>query len=145
MARDLVALVGGILFGIGLSVSQMINPAKIHGFLDVAGAWDPSLAFVMGGAVAVNLVAFRFILKQPAPRLDAVFQVPTASAIDARLLGGAAVFGVGWGLSGFCPGPAVAALSLGDGKIAVFVLAMLAGMTLHGFMAGPRRAGAPAG
>ncbi len=145
MDRKLVALASGILFGIGLSVSQMINPAKIHGFLDVAGAWDPSLAFVMGGAVAVNLVAFRFILKLPAPRLAAVFQVPTAGAIDARLLGGAAVFGVGWGLSGFCPGPAVAALSLGDGKIAVFVLAMLAGMTLHGLVAGPRRAGAPAG
>lgn len=145
MDRKLVALASGILFGIGLSVSQMINPAKIQDFLDVAGAWDPSLAFVMGGAVAVTLVAFRFILKQPAPRLAAGFQVPTATAIDARLLGGAALFGVGWGLGGFCPGPAVAALSLGDGKIAVFVLAMLAGMTLHGFMAGPRRAGAPAG
>ena len=145
MDRKLVALASGILFGIGLSVSQMINPAKIQDFLDVAGAWDPSLAFVMGGAVAVTLVTFRIILKQPAPRLAAVFQVPTANAIDARLFGGAALFGVGWGLGGFCPGPAVAALSLGDGKIAVFVLAMLAGMTLHGFMAGPRRAGAPAG
>ncbi len=145
MDRKLVALVSGIVFGIGLSVSQMINPAKIQGFLDVAGAWDPSLAFVMGGAVAVTLVTFRFILGQPAPRLAAGFQVPTAAGIDGRLLGGGALFGVGWGLSGFCPGPAVAALSLGDGKIAVFVLAMLAGMTLHGYLAGPHRAGAPAG
>lgn len=143
MDRKLVALASGILFGIGLSVSQMINPAKIQGFLDVAGAWDPSLAFVMGGAVAVALVAFRFILKQPAPRLAAKFQVPNASTIDARLIAGASVFGVGWGLSGFCPGPAIAALSIGNEKIAVFVLAMLAGMTLHGYMAGPRRASAP--
>lgn len=144
MHHKLVALASGILFGIGLSVSQMINPAKILDFLDVAGTWDPSLALVMGGAVAVTLMTFRFILRQPAPRLAATFQLPVTSTIDTRLLGGSALFGIGWGFSGFCPGPSIAALSVGDEKIALFVLAMLAGMTLHGFIAIPHRTDLPA-
>ena len=139
MDRKLVALASGIVFGIGLSVSQMINPAKILDFLDVAGAWDPSLAFVMGGAVAVTLMTFRFILRLPTPRLAPTFQIPVTSTIDTRLLGGSALFGIGWGLRGFCPGASIAALSVGDDKIALFVLAMLAGMTLHGFVAIPNR------
>ncbi len=144
MLRNLVALAAGTIFGLGLAVSQMINPAKILGFLDVAGAWDPSLAFVMLGAVAVSGVAFRLVLRRPAPRLAEAFQLPTAEDIDARLLGGASVFGIGWGLAGFCPGPAVAALSLGNIKIVVFVIAMLIGMVLYALITGPRPAGARA-
>lgn len=131
MTRDLASLASGLLFGLGLAVSQMMNPAKVLGFLDVAGAWDPSLALVMIGAVAVTLPAFRLVLKQPAPRLAAKFLVPGSAEIDAKLVGGAAIFGVGWGLVGFCPGPALAALSVGDSRVLIFVVAMLAGMAAH--------------
>ena len=143
MARDLASLASGLLFGVGLAVSQMMNPAKVLGFLDVAGAWDPSLALVMIGALAITLPAFRQVLKEPAPRLAANFLVPGAGAIDARLVGGAAIFGVGWGLVGFCPGPALAALSVGDGRVLIFVVAMLAGMAAYSLSNRNRASGTP--
>jgi uncharacterized protein len=126
MSRTFAALFAGTLFGVGLAVSGMINPAKVVGFLDVAGGWDPTLAFVMGGALLVTIPAFRVILNRPRPVLADGFDLPTKSTLDARLLGGAALFGVGWGLSGFCPGPAVAAVTTGLAPVFAFVAAMMA-------------------
>ena len=131
MPRTFVALLAGTLFGLGLAISGMVNPAKVIGFLDVAGGWDPTLAFVMGGALLVTIPAFRLILGRPRPVLADGFALPTNSALDRRLLGGAALFGVGWGLSGFCPGPAVAALVTGLAPVFAFVAAMVAGMVLY--------------
>ena len=122
-------LIGG-LFGVGLAVSQMINPAKVIGFLDFAGNWDPTLAFVMVGALAVTAPGFAMIRKRSGPILGGAFRLPSRRDIDRRLLGGAAVFGVGWGLAGFCPGPAIAALSSGQWPVAAFFAAMVAGMWL---------------
>ena len=130
--RDLgAALAAGVLFGAGLAVSDMVNPARVLGFLDVAGAWDPTLAFVMGGALAVTASTFWWILRRPRPVLAESFALPTARAVDARLLGGAALFGVGWGLVGFCPGPALAALPFAGWQGVLFALAMAAGMLLQ--------------
>ena len=126
----LVALVAGLVFGLGLTVAGMVNPGKVLGFLDFAGQWDPSLAFVLGGAVAVAFVGFRLAAPRTRPLVSLAFQPPAATGIDGRLLGGAAIFGLGWGLSGFCPGPAIAALGYGGSGVLVFVLAMLAGMGL---------------
>ena len=134
MPRTLVALFAGMLFGLGLAISGMTNPAKVVGFLDVAGGWDPTLAFVMGGALLVTVPAFRLILGRPRPILADGFALPTKSALDGRLLGGAALFGVGWGLSGFCPGPAVAALVTGLTPVFAFVAAMMAGMVLYAWV-----------
>jgi uncharacterized membrane protein YedE/YeeE len=127
MMRNIAALACGIIFGIGLGVSQMTNPDKVLDFFDVFGAWDPSLAFVMGGAVAVTAVAFRFVLKRPNPLYAESFSLPTKADIDARLLGGSAVYGVGWGLAGFCVGPSIAALAYGDNRVVIFVAALIAG------------------
>ncbi len=134
MPRTFVALLAGTLFGLGLAISGMMNPAKVIGFLDVAGGWDPTLAFVMGGALLVTVPAFRLILGRPRPILADGFALPTKSALDGRLLGGAALFGVGWGLSGFCPGPAVAALVTGLTPVFAFVAAMMAGMVLYAWV-----------
>ncbi len=134
MLRTLVALLAGTLFGLGLAISGMMNPAKVVGFLDVAGDWDPTLAFVMGGALLVTIPAFRLILGRQRPVLAYDFALPKGTALDARLLGGAALFGVGWGLSGFCPGPAVTALVTGLTPVFAFVAAMLAGMVLHAWV-----------
>ena len=128
--RLLVALFSGVLFGLGLVISGMVNPAKVLGFLDVAGDWDPTLAFVMGGALLVAVPAFRVILKRPRLVLAEEFDLPAKKDLDARLLAGSALFGVGWGLAGFCPGPAVTALASGLTPVFVFVAAMVAGMTL---------------
>jgi uncharacterized membrane protein YedE/YeeE len=125
------ALVSGLVFGPGLAVSGMMNPAKVVGFLDVAGDWDPTLAFVMVGALLVAVPAYRFIPKRGRPVLQEEFSLPKKKAIDAPLLGGSALFGVGWGLVGFCPGPAIAALGTGLLPVFAFVAAMLAGMALH--------------
>ena len=110
MKKNIAALIAGLLFGLGLAISQMTNPAKVLNFLDITGTWDPTLAFVMGGAVLVTLISFRFILKQDRPLFEGQFHLPTRSDIDGRLLGGAALFGIGWGLAGYCPGPGIAAL-----------------------------------
>jgi hypothetical protein len=128
----LVAALAGALFGAGLLVSGMTQPARVVGFLDVTGAWDPSLAFVMGGAVLVNALAFwQIARRRAAPLLDRTFHVPTRRDIDLQLVAGAAIFGVGWGLGGFCPGPGVVAAAAGSATGATFVAAMLAGMLLQ--------------
>jgi hypothetical protein len=126
----LAALVAGVLFGLGLALSQMINPAKVLAFLDLAGAWDPSLAVVMAGALLVTLPAYRLAGRRPRPLLAERFAWPTARDIDRRLVGGAALFGIGWGLVGFCPGPAIASFAFGLPKSFVFVGTMAAGAML---------------
>lgn len=118
--------VAGLLFSLGLAVSGMTDPARVVGFLDIAGNWDPTLMFVLGGAVITTFIGYRFVLKQPGPWLAGRFQLPGKQTLDARLISGAALFGVGWGLSGYCPGPAIA--SLGDASIPL--LALLATMVL---------------
>ncbi len=122
------ALISGLLFGIGLTVSRMIDPSKVLGFLDVAGAWDPSLAFVMGGALLVTIPAFWFVKKRVKTLLGLDISLPNRNDIDTPLILGAVLFGVGWGLGGFCPGPALSALSFGLLKPLVFVGAMIVGM-----------------
>jgi hypothetical protein len=129
-ARTIAAFLVGILFGLGLLVSGMADPARVIGFLDVAGAWDPTLLFVMAGALAVAFVGYRLAFRRARPVLAERFDLPKATRIDRRLLAGSAMFGVGWGLSGFCPGPGLTALSFGDAEPFVFVAAMLAGMAL---------------
>lgn len=144
--RTLSALLAGLLFGVGLAMSGMLNPVRVLGFLDVAGAWDPTLAFVLGGAVAVSAAGYQIARRRQRPAFAARFDIPTGRRIDGRLLSGAAIFGVGWGLAGFCPGPALASLSLGLVKSFGFVAAMLLGMALHGAATRRRgRAHQPAG
>ncbi|MYM32986.1 YeeE/YedE family protein [Duganella sp. FT94W] len=124
----LMALIVGLVFGIGLIVAGMTNPAKVQGFLDLAGNWDPSLACVMGGAILVGLFTFRFAGKRERSLLGAAMRLPTANRIDLRLVLGGLAFGAGWGLAGFCPGPALASLATGGAKALIFTGAMLAGM-----------------
>jgi uncharacterized membrane protein YedE/YeeE len=124
------SLIAGLLFGVGLIVSGMADPAKVLGFLDLAGAWDPSLALVMAGAIAVSALAFRLAGRRATSLLGLKMDLPSARQIDRRLVGGSLLFGIGWGIAGFCPGPALVALGMGQAKAAVFVLAMLAGMLL---------------
>ena len=125
-----VALVSGVIFGVGLAVAGMTRPEKVRGFLDFTGAWDPSLAFVMGGAVLVHALAFRLITRRKSPVFAAKFALPTRRDLDAKLLAGAALFGVGWGLGGFCPGPGITSLVGGAAPVAFFVLAMLVGIAV---------------
>ena len=125
------ALASGIVFGFGLSLSAMLNPAKVQGFLDVFGTWDPSLAFVLGGAVAVAFIGVQVMKRMRHPTFDDSFHVPTNRQIDPPLIIGSALFGLGWGIGGFCPGPAIASLSIGLPQTVLFVIAMLAGMTFH--------------
>ncbi len=129
--KCLLSLALGLLFGLGLCLSGMTQPGKVHGFLDFAGSWDPSLAFVMGGAIGVGVIAFAFAGRRPRALLGDLMHMPAARAADAPLFIGSAVFGVGWGLSGICPGPAVVNLGFLDFRAAVFVLAMLVGMALE--------------
>ena len=124
------ALLAGLVFGFGLIVSGMANPAKVLGFLDLGGAWDPSLALVMGAAVGTGAVAFAAARKRKLSLLGEAMKWPTAEGVDRRLLAGSALFGVGWGLAGFCPGPGLVALGMGEIKALVFVAAMLAGMAI---------------
>ena len=130
----IMALVAGLLFGAGLIVSGMANPAKVLGFLDVAGHWDPSLAFVMAGAIAVGTLAFLIAGRRGRSWLGRPIQWPTATGITARLVLGSAVFGIGWGLAGFCPGPALVALGSGVPKAIGFVGAMLVGMAVFSLL-----------
>lgn len=127
--RLLVVFFTGALFSAGLMISGMINPAKVIGFLDIFGDWDPSLAFVMAFAVLVYAIGLRLVLKRPKPLFEDSFSLPEGSVIDRKLVGGAILFGVGWGLVGFCPGPAIAALGAVPGQAAIFVAAMLLAMS----------------
>jgi uncharacterized protein len=129
--RQLLALAAGLIFGIGLIAGGMTDPAKVKGFLDLAGAWDPSLALVMGGGIAIGLFAFALARKQKVSWSGDPIDLPTNNRIDARLLMGGALFGAGWGIGGFCPGPALVALGSGLMPAAIFVVAMLAGMLIH--------------
>ena len=131
MGPMLAALGSGIVFGMGLAIAEMTNPAKVQNFLDFLGTWDPSLALVMGAALATTGLAFPAILRRHAPLITRAFAVPTRANIDPALVAGAAIFGVGWGLAGFCPGPALAGLLQGVDGVYVFVAAMLLGMLLH--------------
>ena len=135
MKINLVALLSGIIFGLGLALSQMIDPDKVLNFLDVTGNWDPSLAFVMMGALAVSMLSFRFILKRSAPVLESGFHVSRKSLINRPLLLGAGLFGIGWGMTGYCPGPAVASLGLLSVEGIVMIAAIYAGFFSHRWFA----------
>ena len=130
-ARLLVSFLAGLLFGVGLVVSRMVDPAKVLGFLDLAGRWDPSLAFVMAGAVPVAALGYHFTGQRDAPLLDTHFHTGAAMRIDARLVVGSVLFGIGWGLVGYCPGPALTALALGRAETLIFVASIVAGMVGH--------------
>jgi hypothetical protein len=130
MPHRIVEFVVGLLFGIGLILSGMVDPGKVLGFLDLAGPWDPSLVFVMGGAILVGVFAFAVARKRTTSFLGDAMRLPTSGVIDRRLVGGGLLFGAGWGLAGFCPGPALVSLGAGQPKAAVFVVAMLAGMAV---------------
>lgn len=130
MNRDLSALLAGLVFGTGLSLSEMTDRHRVLGFLDVAGDWDPTLLFVMGGAVLVTLITFRFVLRRPRPVLEQQFHLPSKKQVDAPIVVGAAVFGIGWGLAGYCPGPALASLTSLTLNPIVFCIALIAGSLL---------------
>jgi hypothetical protein len=131
MTTWLSSLAAGVVFGAGLALADMTNPAKVQNFLDVFGAWDPSLALVMGTALVTSALGYRVARRRGAPLLASVFSLPDRSDLDLRLAAGAALFGVGWGLGGLCPGPALAGLLQGVPQFYVFVAAMLVGMWLH--------------
>jgi uncharacterized membrane protein YedE/YeeE len=130
MRENIAGFLAGLIFGLGLAISGMAQPAVVQGFLDIAGAWDPRLIFVMAGGVIVTFIGYRIFLARKKPLWGAKFFVPTGTQIDAPLIGGAAIFGIGWGLSGYCPGPAVVSLASGRVEVIVFVIAMLIGMMI---------------
>ena len=131
MNRLIVAVLCGLLFGAGMVVSDMINPARVLAFLDVTGAWDPSLAFVMGGALLVAAIGYRLVWRRGAPLFGGRFQVPAGTDIDMKLVGGSALFGIGWGIAGFCPGAAIPALGTGRWEVALFLAAVIVGFWLR--------------
>ena len=141
--RIIVAYIIGIVFGLGISISGMANPAKVLNFFDVAGTWDPSLIFVMGGAVVVTFLGYRFVLKRSMPLFDRQFLLPGSNVIDLKLLGGSAVFGIGWGIAGFCPGGALPALGTGRIEVVLFTVALVAGIFAARAMMHFRRPTAP--
>jgi len=130
MARVLSALIIGLVFGSGIALSGMANPAKVLNFFDFAGTWDPSLAFVMGGALIVTAIGYAVVLRRDAPVFDRSFHLPTRRDVDVPLIAGSAVFGIGWGITGFCPGGAIPALGLGQGDAWLFVGSMVGGIAL---------------
>ncbi|OJY71950.1 MAG: hypothetical protein BGP12_12610 [Rhodospirillales bacterium 70-18] len=137
LLRMLTALAAGLLFGLGLAISGLLNPAKVKAFLDITGAWDPSLIFVLGAGVIVAFIGYRIAFAINKPLLDAQLHLPAKTRIDRPLILGSAIFGVGWGLAGFCPGPAIASLSLGLLPTVIFAVAMVIGMVTHDrFLAG---------
>ncbi|MDN5925739.1 MAG: YeeE/YedE family protein [Hyphomicrobiales bacterium] len=145
MTRVLSALAIGLIFGSGISLSGMVNPAKVLNFFDFAGTWDPSLAFVMGGALIVTAIGYAFILKRGAPVFDRLFHLPTRRDIDTPLVAGSAAFGIGWGIAGFCPGGAVPALGLGHTQAWLFVGCMIVGIALARLASRSRTARAATG
>ncbi|MDX2425532.1 MAG: YeeE/YedE family protein [Cycloclasticus sp.] len=131
MAKAFSALLAGVFFGVGLTLAGMVDPNKVINFLDITGNWDPSLMFVLGGAVIVTTIAYRFIFAQGNPLFEADFQLPTMLKIEPKLLFGSSLFGVGWGLIGYCPGPALASVGLRPEEPLIVVISMLAGMLLY--------------
>lgn len=129
----LIALVAGLLFGAGLAISDMVNPARVLNFFDVAGSWDPTLIFVMAGALITTAIGYRVAFVRGKTLLGTAFNLPTARKIDVSLIGGAAIFGIGWGLAGFCPGPALAALVSLQPKVLIFLLSLVVGMLAANF------------
>lgn len=136
---NIISLISGLLFGFGLALSGMVSPGKVIGFLDITGNWDPSLAFVMGGGVLVTVVSFHFILKRSVPFFGREFRLPTKTDLDKYLISGSVLFGLGWGLGGLCPGPALSSLAYGNPKILVFVGAMVAGIIIAKVLTGAFR------
>lgn len=130
MGKLFAALLSGLIFGAGLAISGMTNTFRVQGFLDIAGAWDPTLAFVMGGGLLVTFIGYKLVLRQPAPLFEGSFSLPTRTDIDKPLWIGAALFGIGWGLVGYCPGPAVAGLGYGYTATLIFVPTMIIGLLL---------------
>ncbi|MCE0733002.1 YeeE/YedE family protein [Halomonas sp. G15] len=128
--KTLMGYIAGLIFGLGLAVSGMTDPARVLGFLDLAGAWDPTLMFVLGGAVVTNFIGYRLVFKRPNPIYAEAFQLPTRQDLDARLIGGSALFGIGWGLSGYCPGPAIASIAGLTLPLVAMLVAMVAGWFL---------------
>jgi len=128
--RNITALLSGALFALGLGISGMMNPAKVQGFLDLAGVWDPSLAFVMGGALSIGFFAFKYIPQMKSPKCETSFCLPTKKEIDGKLIGGSILFGMGWALSGLCPGPALANLLSFNHGLLIFITSMLGGMKI---------------
>lgn len=126
----------GLVFGVGIAISGMMNPAKVLNFFDIAGTWDPSLAFVMGGALVVTFIGYRLVWRRKAPLFAARFQIPTSTVIDGKLIGGSALFGVGWGIAGFCPGAAIPALGTGRWEVVLFLGAVAAGLALARILQG---------
>jgi uncharacterized protein len=146
MARRIVPpLISGALFGAGLAVGGMTDPERVRGFLDLFGSWDPTLAFVMGGAVVVMAIAWRLQARMKRPIFGERFALPDRSDIDTKLIAGSALFGIGWGIAGLCPGPAVASLGLAPADALPFVAAMLAGMALHRIVSARTRRAQPQG
>ena len=137
--RPVLGFFAGLTFGIGLILSGMANPAKVLNFLDIFGAWDPTLAFVMGGAVIVMAGAWAIQRRMAGPALDEAFALPGTKKLDARLIGGSALFGAGWGLAGLCPGPGIASLTTSPLPAATFVVAMIAGMALYAALPSNRK------
>ncbi|WP_346799086.1 DUF6691 family protein [Halomonas sp. Bachu 37] len=125
--RTVMGYIAGLLFGLGLALAGMTDPARVVGFLDIAGAWDPTLMFVLGGAVVTTFIGYRLVFRRTRPLFDEAFQLPTRRDLDAKLLGGAALFGIGWGLSGYCPGPAIASVGGMTPPLAAMLIAMVAG------------------
>ena len=131
--RLLATYLVGLVFGLGICISGMANPAKVINFFDVAGAWDPSLGFVMGGALAVTILGYRYVLRRPAPVMAPRFLIPTRTDIDAALVAGSATFGVGWGIAGFCPGGALPVLGTGRPEVLTFTAALVVGVAIAKF------------
>lgn len=133
--KHLLALFTGVVFGTGIAVSGMIDPAKVLNFFDIAGSWDPSLAFVMGGALIVTFLGYRLAWRRSAPFFGTRFQLPSSTGIDMKLIGGAALFGIGWGIAGFCPGAAIPALGTGRWEVALFLISVVGGFFLRRLIA----------
>lgn len=141
MKRELAALAAGLLFGLGLAVAQMTDPLKVLAFLDLAGQWDPSLLLVLGGAVIVTFVGYRLALGRPAPALAPRFELPIQTLIDRPLVAGSAIFGIGWGIAGYCPGPAISSVAFANAEVLVFLPALAVGSWLHHLLHVRNRAG----
>ena len=136
--RLLIIYVIGVIFGVGISMSGMANPAKVINFFDIAGTWDPSLMFVMGGALLVTFIGYRLVLSGKQPVFDSKFHLPTRQDIDMPLVGGSALFGVGWGIAGFCPGGAIPAIGTGQNEVFIFMASLIVGIIIARFLQRPR-------